>query len=371
MSNIETVEPQPKLPVAPARETSAIKEAIAGASSSLRIIAIGVVFAFLYWASSIVIAVLLSVLFAYFLDPFVTFLEHVHIPRALGRCSSCWPPSGRLVGAVGYLALGRLDTFVDDWPRYSAVLKRTATTVDRKLTNVDQQVSELTSQKRVPAAVENAQPVRTLLLRGLGSLYSILLVWTFLPFLIFFMLAAKRTIWKSTIELFPEGKRRAVRETLDQVSSDAAQLHRGQRAGRGDSDCRLRRFLLVDPSRLPIPDRRGFGLAEYDSLSRRGAFLAAAVRDWLDALEDGGTISRCGPTRSDRPSSTGHECVDASDRGTACSSQCSRRHDRAPILGMVVGSGWFDSGDPHYGGAQSHLRPRAILAAGWTAGSAP
>jgi predicted PurR-regulated permease PerM len=220
MSNIETIEPQPKPPASPVRGASAIKEAIAGASSSLRIIAIGVVFAFMYWASSIVIAVLISVLLAYFLDPFVTALEHVHIPRALGALLVLLAATAA-IGAVGYMAVGRLDTFVNDWPRYSAVLKRTTTSVNRSLANVDQQVADLTSQKRVTAttAVENAQPVRTLLLRGLGSLYSILLVWTFLPFLVFFMLAAKRKIWQSTLGLFPEGQRQAARETLNQVSS--------------------------------------------------------------------------------------------------------------------------------------------------------
>ncbi len=223
MSNIETIEPQPKPPAPPVREASAIKEAISGASASLRIIAIGVAFAFLYWASSVVIAVLLSVLLAYFLDPFVTFLEHVHVRRAFGALLVLLAASAA-VGAVGYFALGRLDTFVDDWPRYSAVLKRTATDVDRKLSSVDQQVAELTSQnsqRRVLVAprVEDGQPVRTLLLRGLGSLYSILLVWTFLPFLVFFMLAAKRKIWQSTLGLFPENQRHAARETLNQVSS--------------------------------------------------------------------------------------------------------------------------------------------------------
>src|SRR5579862_4212757 len=113
MTNIETIDPQPKPPAAPARETSIIKGAIAGASSSLRIIAIGVIFAFLYWASSVVIAVMLSVLFAYFLDPFVTFLEHVHIPRALGALLVLLAATAG-IGALGYMALDPLDTFVND-----------------------------------------------------------------------------------------------------------------------------------------------------------------------------------------------------------------------------------------------------------------
>ena len=51
---------------------------------SQRIIALGIVFVFLYFASNIVITLLLAVLAAYFLDPVVVFLERIYIPRALG-----------------------------------------------------------------------------------------------------------------------------------------------------------------------------------------------------------------------------------------------------------------------------------------------
>jgi predicted PurR-regulated permease PerM len=61
--------------------------------------------------------------------------------------------------------------------------------------------------------------VREWLLRGVGSLYSVLLVATFVPFLVFFMLAAKPKIWKATIELFPDENRERVQSALDEVSS--------------------------------------------------------------------------------------------------------------------------------------------------------
>src|ERR1700674_4211444 len=41
---------------------------------------------------------------------------------------------------------------------------------------------------------------------------------TFLPFLVFFMLAGKPQIWKVTMELFPPGNRKRVKEALDQVN---------------------------------------------------------------------------------------------------------------------------------------------------------
>src|SRR6202040_3279404 len=62
-------------------------------------------------------------------------------------------------------------------------------------------------------------PVREWLLRGVGSLYSILLVATFVPFLVFFMLAAKPRIWKATINLFPDDLRSRVLPAINEVSS--------------------------------------------------------------------------------------------------------------------------------------------------------
>ena len=69
---------------------------------SQRIIALGVLFAFLYWASSIVMTLILAILLAYFLDPAVVLLERIHVPRALGALVVV------LVGMAGVVAIGFL-----------------------------------------------------------------------------------------------------------------------------------------------------------------------------------------------------------------------------------------------------------------------
>src|SRR2546427_9051119 len=56
----------------------------AGSNPSQRIIAAGIVIAFCYWAASVVMTLLLSVLLAYLLDPLVEWLEIVHVRRAIG-----------------------------------------------------------------------------------------------------------------------------------------------------------------------------------------------------------------------------------------------------------------------------------------------
>lgn len=192
----------------------------ARSNPSQRIIAAGIVIGFCYWASSVVMTLLLALLLAYFLDPFVEWLERWHVRRALGALLAVLLAIGLVAGLV-YLVVDRVDQFARDWPKYSAVLKRAATAVERKLERVEARVSEITpdaQRGRLAVRVEDQQPVRSLLLRGLGPLYTILLTATFVPFLVFFMLAAKRDVWHGTLQLFPSSQRTRVKQTLDEVS---------------------------------------------------------------------------------------------------------------------------------------------------------
>ena len=193
----------------------------ARSNPSQRIIAAAIVFAALYFASSVVITLLLAVLIAYFLDPVVCVLERIHVPRALGALVVLLAVSAMFAG-VGYLVVDRANQFISVWPRYSAILRHVTTAFDRQLTSVEKQVEAISpapEKGRTQQRVDEPPPVRDWLLRGVGSLYSVLIVATFLPFLVFFMLATKRRIWKATIELFPGEHQPRVRGALDQVSS--------------------------------------------------------------------------------------------------------------------------------------------------------
>ena len=159
----------------------------ARSNPSQRIIALGIVGAIVYVAASVLIALLLAVLFAFFLDPVVKFLESIHVPRALGALLVLLAALTALGGA-GYYFEARLETFASDWPRYSAVLRQTAQAVDRKVALLERRVSEITpTEDRSQSAVRvvDPQPVRSFLLSGIGSLYSIFLVAAVVPFLVF------------------------------------------------------------------------------------------------------------------------------------------------------------------------------------------
>jgi len=197
--------------VVPVTEAPPTYVRISGSTFSLRVIAGAIILLFCYYAQGVVITLLLSILLAYFLDPAVEFLERWRLPRTLGAMVMVLILIAVLV-AVGYGLGERTADFAANWPKYGAMLRQVASTVQGKFNGLDAGAGQ-------PATGLTPEPavVRTLLLRGIGSLYALFLEVTFVPFLVFFMLAGKREVWHGTLQLFPVGKRTQVKETLEDL----------------------------------------------------------------------------------------------------------------------------------------------------------
>ena len=192
---------------------------ITGATFSLRVISAAIILLFFYYAAGVVITVLLAVLLAYFLDPAVEFLERMRLPRTLGAMLMVLLLIAVLV-AVGYGMGNRVSDFASNWPKYGDLIKQTATAVEAKIRGIEGQVSQITPGGGTVAPIEIRPEqgiVHTLLFRGIGSLYALFLEITFVPFLVFFMLAGKREVWHGTLQLFPASRRTQVKETLEDL----------------------------------------------------------------------------------------------------------------------------------------------------------
>jgi predicted PurR-regulated permease PerM len=192
---------------------------ITASSASARIIAAGIVIAFCYWASTVLVTLLVAVLMAYFLDPIVWGLERVRVPRALGSLLVVLVTLA-LLATLGWTLVERFDQFGSNWPKYREPLQAVAQAVDTRLANIEAHVSEISPQPHVQRVVTFAEshPVRDALLGRLGSLYAFILAATFVPFLVFFMLAAKSQVVHATMQLFPSTDRTAVKEALADVT---------------------------------------------------------------------------------------------------------------------------------------------------------
>ena len=189
-------------------------------SFSARVIAAAIILLFFYYAAGVVITLLFSILLAYFLDPAVEFLERLRLPRTLGAMVMVLVLSA-VLAAVGYGLWTRIADFAADWPRYSAQLQHLALAVQSKIQGIEGQVSQIAPTGG--ASTGTAAPVEPSVLRtliqpgGIRSLFAFFLVVTFVPFLVFFMLAEKRKVWHGTLQLFPVSRRTQVKETLEDV----------------------------------------------------------------------------------------------------------------------------------------------------------
>ncbi|MGH9747108.1 MAG: AI-2E family transporter [Candidatus Acidiferrales bacterium] len=197
------------------------KASISGSSVSARIIAAGIVIAFCYWASTVLVTLVIAVLMAYFLDPVVNWLEDWHIPRALGALIVVLSTICLMMVLVWTLIL-RVDQFGRDWPNYQEPLRKAASAVSKKLETFETHVSEIEPQDKAAGqrivAVAESHPVRNALISRLGALEAFFVAATFVPFLLFFMLAAKRQVWHATMQLFPATERTRVKQTLAEVT---------------------------------------------------------------------------------------------------------------------------------------------------------
>lgn len=192
---------------------------ISGSSSSLQIVAAAIILLFIYYAAGVVITLLLSVLIAYFLDPAVELLERFRVPRTMGALLMVLILIAVII-AVGYGMWLRTSDFAADWPKYRSILREATWSVQGKINSLEGNVSDLTAPGGTPKpaeAVADSGSVHSLLVRGIGSLYALVLEGTFVPFLVFFMLAGKREVWHGTLQLFPVGKRTQVKETLEDL----------------------------------------------------------------------------------------------------------------------------------------------------------
>ena len=191
---------------------------ISTSSVSLKLLAVALILVFLYFAASVVITLLLAILIAYFLDPIVEFLERMRMPRTLASMITVLFLIG-VLGAVGYGLYSRTSDFAANWPKYSGTLRNAMNSVETKLNGLERQVSEPSSRQKGPSktvvGVENA--LRAAVVHIIGSLSGLVLEVTFVPFLVFFMLAEKQEVWHSTLQLFPVSRRTSVKETLEDL----------------------------------------------------------------------------------------------------------------------------------------------------------
>jgi predicted PurR-regulated permease PerM len=193
----------------------------ASASASVKIIAIAVLFGCIYYASSVVITLICSILIASVLDPGVKVMEGLRIPRWLASLVMVL-----LMLTVAYLMIyviyDRAQAFVEAMPTLVARLKQITAHLQVTAHNLQQSTQTIipvSPEANMPTVrLQQESPYEQFLLRGIGSVYAFTVTVMFIPFLVFFMLTSKNQLWAATLNLFHIKRRQQAEDVIHAIS---------------------------------------------------------------------------------------------------------------------------------------------------------
>ncbi len=219
------------------------------------LVALGVLIAILYYGRVLFITSLAAVIIAFILEPFVGLLVRVRLPRPVASFVVCTAALVCLYLA-GMGAYSQAYGLLDELPKYSQKIAQIVDTVKQKMDAVEQKTYQIIlpsairrrelerqaaeqqakskrGRKAAPAPVppagtpgaipevrihEEESPISDFIVSRLGSLYQILLMASFVPFLVYFMLSWRDHINRSFLQFFHGEARLVAARSLQGVA---------------------------------------------------------------------------------------------------------------------------------------------------------
>jgi predicted PurR-regulated permease PerM len=201
------------------------------------IVAMGVIIAILYFGRVVFITSIVAVTIAFILEPFVELLMRIHLPRSLASFVVC-SVALLFLYVAGLGAYSQLSGLYEDLPKYGQRIGDIVDGIQQRISNLEEQTyrmlvparqrqeeeeARLRAQqpKKKGAKKEAAPPPPTgagaipevriheertaigdYIQSHLSSFYEILLMSSFIPFLVYFMLSWRDHINRSFLQLF-------------------------------------------------------------------------------------------------------------------------------------------------------------------------
>ncbi len=223
-------------------------------NASLAVIALAAAVALLYYGRGFLITLSAAVIIAFILEPFVSVTMRLRLPRAVASFVVCT----FAICVVYLLGLGvytQATALVEDLPKYQQRIDQLSEQVLTRVESFERSVFEVVVPRRLrqreqpqAAKVEPPPPPRTrrrapepvqtpappevqevrirserpplldFLYSHFGGLYEMLLMASFVPFLVYFMLSWQDHIYRSFLQLFEDQGRLVAEKTLDGIA---------------------------------------------------------------------------------------------------------------------------------------------------------
>ncbi len=196
---------------------------------SVRIIAFTCFSALCYLGASAIITVVLAILTAYLLDPFVNLLLRIRFPRGLAIFLTMLIAGAILAGTIT-LFVDRAQKFSENLPRYTTKIQKVSRDIRNRLRTVEKTSQDISNTiipkgTKEPALmrIEQYKTWQEFFFRDLGPVYELLILISFFPFLVYFLLAEKEQIREFVVSLIRSRTNLShtyVRDTSDQIVHD-------------------------------------------------------------------------------------------------------------------------------------------------------
>lgn len=167
----------------------------------LWILALALILAFCYFASSVCITVLLACFLAILVDPFIMFFERLHISRTVSA-AVVMAVGMLLTAALSYYSYRQISDVADDMPVYVERIDHAIAPIAKKIKRVQDSAGKIGTElptKKVPEVkISSTYPDWTgYVVRGVGPVSGAIIIVGVVPFLMFFLLVQKRRIKQS------------------------------------------------------------------------------------------------------------------------------------------------------------------------------
>lgn len=198
----------------------------ASVTVSLSVLATLGIVGLLHYAASVFITIASSLVIASALESPVRFLaRRSRLPRPFASAVVVFLAIALLYGVL-YLAYTGLQDFLSDLPALGERIRTSPAIAQltEKARGIARGVEELTRgfqpppprEKATPIFVESGRSYVEAVYRGLGSLGTVVFSLSFIPFLVYFILAEKEPLTRRTLALFP-GREEEMRRLLDGI----------------------------------------------------------------------------------------------------------------------------------------------------------
>jgi predicted PurR-regulated permease PerM len=205
-----------------AEEEEVLHASIRAGSVAQIVVAIVAVLGLAYVLKVVMVTTLSAVLLAFIIDPLVSALERVKVPRSAGALLGVLLVLGLVLG-LSHFFYNRAVDFATELPKYSGKIRASISKIRSETTKIAQSTRSVVAPpdktKAIAVEVKPQPDVIGLVSGDGGGLIEDVLAISFVPFLVYFMLTWKDHAHRATVRLFAEDHRQVAHRTVARISN--------------------------------------------------------------------------------------------------------------------------------------------------------